>query len=682
MSSDDDQQRKDQDTKRISRRLEKQKEGRPQWNRPFGWWPVILMLMMLWLWQDLASNLQYQTIPYSAFKSHLQRDELVACRIYENEIIGRIEPGRGQVATAPPRDAAGDTRTEVEHNNGPRPAELEPVREKMAERQRINREHPFAGTYEPPAEPFLFRTVPPPDDPALIKQLDEHNVDYTSVRPGFLSTLLFSWIIPIGLMIALWVFLMRRFGPGQGVMSFGRNKGKMVADPDTGVGFRDVAGCDEAKQDLTEVVGYLKDPTRFQRLGAATPKGVLLVGPPGTGKTLLARAVAGEAKVPFYSLSGSDFVEMFVGVGAARVRDLFEQAKRNAPCIVFIDELDAIGRTRSAGTQPGNDEREQTLNQLLVEMDGFEAHTNVILLAATNRPENLDQALLRPGRFDRQVLVDLPDLDGRLAILKVHARNKPLAADCQLEEIARATSGMAGADLSNVLNEAALLAARRDGDMITMPDLREAVERVVAGPERRSRRLNDEIRKRVAHHEVGHALVAALAEHADPVSKISIVPRGRAALGYTMQLPTEDQYLHTREELEDRIRVMLGGRAAEEEVYGNISTGAENDLDRASALARQMISMFGMSERNGLLHCQRRSNQFLEGMLQRECAETTATMIDDEARELLHRLYRDARETLHQHRQTLDRIAEALLEHETLEAERFQALLRQEQPPA
>ncbi len=655
----------DQDTTRLNAKATNRRsqkiERKPDNPNPFGrfnWWLLLPMLMMLWLWQESA-GLQYQTIPYSAFKAHLARSEVVACRIYVEEIIGRIEPGRE------PESAA---------SSDPQPADVQPVREKMQERQQANQEHPFSATYQPPEHPFLFRTVRV-EDSSLVEQLDQQGVDYTSERPGFLSTLLFSWIIPIGIMIALWVFLLRKFGPGQGVMSFGRNRAKLVADKDTGVRFTDVAGCDEAKQDLTEVVGYLKDTSRFERLGAAIPKGALLVGPPGTGKTLLARAVAGEAEVPFFALSGSDFVEMFVGVGAARVRDLFEQAKKNAPCIVFIDELDAIGRARSAGTQPGNDEREQTLNQLLVEMDGFETNTNVIILAATNRPENLDRALLRPGRFDRQVLVDLPDIDGREAILQVHARNKPLAADITLRDIARATAGMAGADLANVINEAALLAARRGGDMITKHDLDEAVERVVAGPERRSRRMDDKLRRRVAFHEVGHALVAALAAHTDPVTKISIVPRGRAALGYTMQIPEENQYLHTQAELEDRIRVMLGGRAAEQEVYGEVSTGAENDLDRASSLVRQMISMFGMSDKNGLLHCQRQANEWLGGMLQRECAETTATMIDDEAREILGRFYDEARHTLRDKRQLLDTIAEELLVHETLDGERFKELL-------
>src|SRR5207249_1557940 len=387
--------------------------------------------------------------------------------------------------------------------------------------------------------------------------------------------------------------------------------------------FADVAGVDEAVEELQEIKDYLENPARFQAMGAKVPKGLLLYGPPGSGKTLLARAVAGEAKVPFCSISGSDFVEMFVGVGAARVRDLFQQAKQNAPCIIFIDELDAIGRQRGVHVGAVNDEREQTLNALLVEMDGFEANTGVILLAATNRPEVLDRALLRPGRFDRQIVVDSPDLDGREAVLKVHAKDKPLAKDVDLRRIAQVTPGFSGADLANAMNEAALLAARRNSQLISQKDLEDAVERVVAGPERKSRRLNDEEKRRVAYHEVGHALVAAYSKHADPVHKISIVPRGRAALGYTMQLPTDEQFLLSQSELVDRIRGLLGGRAAEEIVFGEVTTGAENDLERATALARQMVCLYGMSDKVGLAHCAQRPGQFLGGdgpWLQRDCS--------------------------------------------------------------
>jgi cell division protease FtsH len=482
----------------------------------------------------------------------------------------------------------------------------------------------------------------------------------------------------------LWSFLVRRIGTaGESLLSIGKSRARLVADRDTGVTFDDVAGCEEAKLELREVVDFLKSPKQYQDVGARIPKGVLLVGPPGTGKTLLARAVAGEAKVPFFSISGSDFVEMFVGVGAARVRDLFQQAKAHAPCIIFIDELDAIGRQRGVTVGTVNDEREQTLNALLVELDGFEPNTGVILLAATNRPEVLDRALLRPGRFDRQIVVDAPDLDGREAILKVHSKNKRLAPDVDLRRIAAATAGFAGADLANVLNEAALLAARRRETEISQRDLEEAIEKVVAGPERKSRRLNDEEKRRVAYHETGHALVAAYSQHADPVHKISIVPRGRAALGYTMQLPGEDQFLLTRSALLDRIRGMLGGRAAEEVVFGEVSTGAQNDLERATALSRQMVAMYGMSERLGLAHCAQRQPTFLNGQefqIQRDCSEQTAREMDEEVKQLLGLAYDQAKETLVSHRHQLELVAAELLKSETIDGPTFYRLVGQETP--
>jgi cell division protease FtsH len=436
-------------------------------------------------------------------------------------------------------------------------------------------------------------------------------------------------------------------------------------------------------------VDFLKNPDRYKAIGAKIPKGVLLVGPPGTGKTLLARAVAGEAHVPFFSMSGSDFVEMFVGVGASRVRDLFLQAKGKAPCIIFIDELDAIGRQRGVHVGAVNDEREQTLNQLLVEMDGFEANAGVILLAATNRPDVLDRALLRPGRFDRQVVVDAPDLEGRTAILKVHTRNVPLETEVDLQKVGRATPGFSGADLANAVNEAALLAARRHAKRINQHDLEEAVEKVVAGPERKSRRLTEEVKRRVAVHEVGHALVAVHSEHADPVHKISIIPRGRAALGYTMQLPAEDQFLMTRAELLDKIRGLLGGRAAEEEVFSNVTTGAENDLERATALARQMVCLFGMSDTVGLARVvQRQGPMFLagDGQFQRDCSEKTAQQIDEEVKKILDQSYAEAKEILSLHRDQLELVTTELLKAETIDGDTFLALVgkesrKQDTPP-
>ena len=451
-----------------------------------------------------------------------------------------------------------------------------------------------------------------------------------------------------------------------------------MADRDTGVTFEDVAGCDEAKYELQEVVDFLKNPDRYIALGARIPKGVLLVGLPGTGKTLLSRAVAGEAHVPFFSLSGSEFVEMFVGVGAARVRDLFEQAQQQAPCIIFIDELDAIGRERGVHLGPVNDEREQTLNQLLVEMDGFQANVGVILLAATNRPEVLDKALLRPGRFDRQVVIDAPDKDGREAILKVHCRGKPLADGVDLRKIAQATPGFSGADLANAVNEAALLAARRRASGITQRDLEDAVEKVVAGPERKSRRLDEQGKRRVAYHEVGHALVAAYSAHADPVHKISIVPRGRAALGYTLQLPTDDQFLLTRAELLDRMKGLLGGRASEELVFSEVSTGAENDLEHATTLARSMVCLYGMGEAVGLVHCAQRPSMFLpggDGTSQTDCSPQTARDIDNEVKKLLDAAYLEAKAILTQHRDKLELVAQELIKRETLDAASFRQLL-------
>jgi cell division protease FtsH len=473
-------------------------------------------------------------------------------------------------------------------------------------------------------------------------------------------------------------------GLGQNLMSIGSSKARLVPDTETGVTFDDVAGCDEAKYELQEVVTFLKNPDRYKSLGATVPKGILLVGPPGTGKTLLARAVAGEAKTPFFLISGSDFVEMFVGVGAARVRDLFLKAKAQAPCIVFIDELDAVGRQRGVHMGAVNDEREQTLNQLLVGMDGFEANVGVIVLAATNRPEVLDRALLRPGRFDRQVVVDAPDLEGRVAILKIHVRNKPLAAEADLRKLAQQTPGFSGADLANVLNEAALLAARHGATQISQKDLEDAVEKVVAGPERKSRRLNEEDKKRVAYHEVGHALVAAYSKHADAVHKITIIPHGHAALGYTMQLPADDHYLMNRSALLDKIRGMLGGRAAEDVVFEEVSTGAENDLERATALARQMVAMYGMSDLVGLAHCAQRHNPFDPGMpdgiMQRDCSEQTAREIDEEVKKLLNGAYTDAKAILQEHRGQLNGVAEELLAHETIDGKTFLRLLGREQP--
>ncbi len=578
----------------------------PNWRS--GIWPVILMLVMLWIWQDLFMSLgqEVHTIPYSQFKQFVAERRVKDCVLTADEAYGTIvahplpAPTAATKQDTPPKESAGAkpaTSVKVPAPPEAKPADAKPADVKVADAK------PADAKADEADGKFVFRTVRI-EDPKLVEDMEAAGVEFKGERPSFLSQFLLSWVLPIGLMMLFWLFISRRIGSvGQSVMGFGKSRARIVADKETGVTFGDVAGCDEAKQDLEEVVDFLKNPARYSELGAKIPKGVLLVGPPGTGKTLLARAVAGEAHVRFFSLSGSEFVEMFVGVGALRVRDLFEQAKAAAPCIIFIDELDAIGRERGVHMGPVNDEREQTLNQLLVEMDGFAVNVGVILLAATNRPEVLDRALLRPGRFDRQVLVDAPDVDGREAILRIHCRNKPLAADVNLRRIAQATPGFSGADLANAMNEAALLAARDKAVVITQQDLEEAIEKVVAGPERKSRRLEEKEKRRVAYHEVGHALVSHYGLNPDRLHKISIVPRGRAALGYTMQLPTEEQFLLTQSELMDRIRGLLGGRAAEEIMFSEVSTGAENDLEKATALARQMICMYGMNEAVGLAHC-------------------------------------------------------------------------------
>lgn len=490
---------------------------------------------------------------------------------------------------------------------------------------------------------------------------------------------LLSTILPVLLVVGALAFIVHQgqLG-GSRVMQFGRSRARLHQDdPRRRVTFEDVAGLDEAKEELAEIVDFLKNPKRYAQLGARIPKGVLLAGPPGTGKTLLARAVAGEAGVPFFSISGSDFVEMFVGVGASRVRDLFETAKKNAPCIVFIDEIDAVGRQRGAGYGGGHDEREQTLNQLLVEMDGFNANEGIIVMAATNRPDILDPALLRPGRFDRQIVVDRPDLKGREAILRVHARNKPLEEDVDLNVLARRTPGFTGADLENVLNEAALLAARRRKKAIGMAELEDAIDRIVGGTEKRSRVISEKEKERVAYHEAGHALVSSLLPGSDPVHKISIIPRG-AALGYTLQLPAEDRYLVTRSEIMDRICVLLAGRAAEELVFGEISTGAQDDLERSTRMARRMVTEFGMSEELGPLTFGSREDAPFLGrdiVRERNYSEEVAARIDREVNNLVASLYKKTLDLLRQYRERLDSVARALMDRETLEGPELQAIL-------
>lgn len=515
------------------------------------------------------------------------------------------------------------------------------------------------------------------DDPSFVPLLDDMNIEYYAtepVRPSVLASIV-SLLLPVIIFALFYWWMSKRItGGAQGVMSFSQNKSQLVAEGDTGVRFNDVAGENEAKAELVEVVDFLKNPQKYAEMGAHIPKGVLLVGPPGTGKTLLAKAVAGEAGVPFFRMSGADFVEMFVGVGAARVRDLFKQAREKSPCIIFIDEIDAIGRQRSSAGIGGNDEREQTLNQLLVEMDGFDSRTGVIILAATNRPEILDPALLRPGRFDRQVLVDKPDLDGRESILKIHTKNMKLDSSVDLRKIAQASAGLAGADLANIANEAALIAVRAGHKAITQVDFENAIEKSIAGLERKSRVLNEKERIRVAYHETGHALTAYLTEGASPVSKISIIPRGMGALGYTLQYPTEDRFILSENELLGNVDIMLGGRAAEETIFGDISTGASNDISRASDTIRQMITEYGMSEkfRNMTLP---RSSSGIEGVSgAKEYSEATQQYVDNETERIMSERYELVKSKLETNREALVNIAEELLKSEVIEGADFEAL--------
>nr|WP_060977730.1 ATP-dependent zinc metalloprotease FtsH [Acidovorax delafieldii] len=523
-------------------------------------------------------------------------------------------------------------------------------------------------------------------DTELARDLDKYGVRYAGRIPSTFMRDLLSWVLPVLLFVGIWYWLSQRVAGGSGLLAIGKSRAKVYVEADTGVRFADVAGVDEAKTELCEIVGFLKDPGAYGRLGGHMPKGVLLVGPPGTGKTLLAKAVAGEAKVPFFSISGSEFVEMFVGVGAARVRDLFEQARIKAPCIIFIDELDALGRARAAAPYAGgHDEKEQTLNQLLVEMDGFDASTGVVILAATNRPEILDPALLRAGRFDRQVLVDRPDKKGRVDILAVHLKKAKLAPDVDPEQIAALTPGFTGADLANLVNEAALLATRRGADAVTMKDFTEAVERIVAGLEKRNRLLMPKEREIVAHHELGHAIVALSLPGVDPVHKVSIIPRGIGALGYTIQRPTDDRYLMTREELENKMAVLLGGRAAEHLIFGHLSTGAADDLVKATDIARAIVTRYGMSERIGHVSYDRDSKGFLQAEaglpVQRPTmSEAVAAEVDAEVRTLVDAAFETASSILREKESRLRAAAKRLLEVETLEEAELARLIASEAP--
>ena len=530
------------------------------------------------------------------------------------------------------------------------------------------------------------KTVAPANDPKLIETLMASGVETNVKAPDQSSwwvSLLSTILVPVLIIVGLWIFMLRQAQSGSNqAMSFGKSRAKMMVENKPSVTFQDVAGIEEAKTELQEIVEFLKNPEKFQALGARIPKGVLLVGGPGTGKTLLAKAIAGEAGVPFFSISGSDFVEMFVGVGASRVRDLFEQAKKHSPCIVFVDEIDAVGRQRGAGLGGGHDEREQTLNQLLVEMDGFEPNQSVIVIAATNRPDILDSALMRPGRFDRQVVVDLPDVNGREAILKVHVKNKPLAEGVDLKVLARRTPGFSGADLMNMANEAALVAARNNRKEVIMEDFEHAIDRVIAGPERKSRIISEKEKEIIAYHEVGHALVSKLLPNADPLHKVTIVSRGMA-LGLTMTIPEEDRVLTSRAQLVDRITMMLGGQVAESLIFNEITTGASNDLERATDLARRMVTEWGMSEALGpLTFGKRQAHVFLGRDFgeDRNYSDEVAGLIDTEVRRIVEDCYTRARELLTTHKDKLVEISQELIKRETIDAEEFDKIFSGSEP--
>jgi cell division protease FtsH len=603
----------------------------------------VLAFFMILMIQNYFASSHVEIILYSQFKSLLNKGLISDIAIGETTIEGNMK---------------GEAVKEIFT-----PEKLKTVAPEIVEGKKLL--------------PFATVRV---EDPALTAELEAAKVPFKGqLTSTWLPTIL-SWVVPVALFFMLWTYIGKRMGSGSGgLMQIGKSKAKVYIEKATGVTFADVAGIDEAEEEVAEIVGFLKDPDKYQRLGGRIPKGVLIVGPPGTGKTLLARAVAGEAGVPFFSLSGSDFVEMFVGVGAARVRDLFLQAVKSAPSIIFIDELDAIGKARGMNMLTSNDEREQTLNQLLAEMDGFDPNQGVIIMGATNRPEILDAALLRPGRFDRQILVDRPDIKGRTKILELHAKKVKLSPDLDLAIVAAKTPGFVGADLANIVNEAALLAARQDKESIEMAEFDEAIERVVAGLQKKSHVINPKEKKIVAYHESGHALVAELVPGGDPVSKISIIPRGISALGYTSQLPTEDRYLMTRSELRARICVLLGGRVAEELVFGDISTGAQNDLQRATEIARTMITQFGMSEKLGLASLEgARTATFLMVPTHspKEYSEETARLIDEEVKATLSDAHSRARDLLISRRAALEELAQLLLEKEVVDRPALQAILK------
>jgi cell division protease FtsH len=613
----------------------------------FSIWYILAFVLLILVFQTFVVGSRTFNVTYSEFRRLVDMKAVADLRISSDTVSGRLLP-KGVEYLAKEREQPDLPRRLQEQ------FEAEPI----------------------------FTTVRV-EDRDFVDRLEKQNISYTAVAEQTWLTNLLSWILPMVLFLAIWIYFFRKIGSSAGgIMSVGKSRPRAYVESETKVTFADVAGVEEAEEELKEIIEFLKNPGKFQVLGGKIPKGVLLVGPPGTGKTLLARAVAGEAGVPFLSLTGSDFVEMFVGVGAARVRDLFQQAQEKAPSIIFIDELDALGKARGLSPMSGHEERENTLNQLLSEMDGFDTRKGVIIMAATNRPEILDPALIRPGRFDRHILVDRPSVNGRKEIFQIHSRNVKLAPDVNFDTLAARTPGMVGSDLANIVNEAALLAARKNKPAVEMQDFEEAIDRVIAGLEKRNRMMNPREKEIVAYHETGHALVAeALQPNVDPVHRVSIIPRGIGSLGYTMQLPTEDRYLMTKTELEDRMAVMLGGRVGEELHFGEISTGAQNDLYRATDIARSMVREYGMSEKLGPLTFEReRRPLFLEQIMQpgtKDYSEATAQEIDREVSALVERAYHRAQEILESRRDSLEKVAKVLLDKEVLEGEELRRLLNE-----
>lgn len=662
------------------------------------WVALLIGIAVLFVWQQFVSDQDVQEIPYSQLKERITRGDISKVTIAQEYVratptedaVKLIEAGQDPFFIEAARQkAAEEAKADSDHAAGAPGQAIAAVRAE-GEAQDGSDADGAQGETPENAEVEVSKDAPTtwvavrvrPDD-SLVVLLDEKSIPYEAVpEANCEGGALLLWLLPLLLLMFFWSSILGRVtGGGTQAMTFGRSKHRLYAEEGTGVTFDDVAGCDEAKEELAEVVEFLKTPERFSRLGGQMPRGVMLVGPPGTGKTLLAKAVAGEAGVTFFNISGSDFVEMFVGVGASRVRDLFKQAQEHSPCIIFVDELDAIGKARGVNAMNGgNDEREQTLNALLVEMDGFDPRSGVILVAATNRPEILDPALLRPGRFDRQVLVDRPGVRGREAILRVHARKVVLGEEVDLAQVATQTPGFVGADLANIVNEAALLAARAHKDAVEMADLNEAIERVVAGLEKKSRRLSPKEKRVVAFHESGHAIVGAAMPQSDPVLKISIIPRGISALGYTYQVPLEDRYLMTTAELVGRICTLLGGRVAEELTFGEITTGASNDLERVADLARRMITQYAMSPRlpRMALETSQNQNQFLGGggATRQHYGPETGRLIDQEVQNLVESCYEVTRQVLSEHQALLDEMSEHLLEHEILEGDTLKGFLK------